>query len=142
MRKISEIGSLIQTQDNRITDAPIFVVQQIAVDWGLSSAHCDDYKWIHPKNDYSEADEEEANKLDELDRLFEDLDGWEKAYYKERWEFVTACFTEEGCKDYIRQNGHNLKRPRIYAEGSHRNDEWRTVRNHLISESLATIEGE
>lgn len=47
------------------------------------------------------------------------------------WEFVTACFTEQGCKDFIAINGHNLKEPRIYAKGSYRNYEYQAVRNFL-----------
>lgn len=48
------------------------------------------------------------------------------------WEFVTACFTEKGCKDYLAVNGHNLTEPRIYAAGSYRNEEFRTVREYLL----------
>jgi hypothetical protein len=50
----------------------------------------------------------------------------------EYWEFVTACFTEEGCKEYLRQDGHNLRgEVEIFVAGGYRNDEWEAVREHL-----------
>jgi hypothetical protein len=55
------------------------------------------------------------------------------------WDFVTACFTEQGCKDYLARDGHNLKEPRIYAAGSYRNSEWQAVRNYLAA--LAAQDG-
>ena len=131
---LSVIGELIRTQDNRITDAPIFIVQQRRREWGYDSAYCDDYKWLETESgDYCEADAEQVELLEEKENeLFESTDPWEKRYYKDHWDFVTACFTEQGCKDYIARNGHNLKEPRIYADGSYRNEEWRTVRKALM----------
>jgi len=127
-RTIEEIRESIKTQDNRITDQPMFVVQQKVRDSGYDPDYCDDYEWYN-HSDYYIADDEEAKKLDENGA---DDEVWVKKYYKERWEFVTACFTEQGCKDYLKINGHNLKETRIYAEGSWRNAEFQTVRNMLI----------
>jgi hypothetical protein len=133
--EIEQIGELIKTQDNRITDQPIFIVERERTEWGYSSEYSDEYKWLHPENDYDEADEEEAERLDELDSQCEDTEGWEKVYYKKYWEFVTACFTEQGCKDYLKLNGHNLGKTRIFATGSYRNHEWQTVRKMLIEQA-------
>ena len=47
--------------------------------------------------------------------------------------FVTACFTEQGCKDFLARDGHNHRRPFIYAFGSYRNGEYQAVRNILKS---------
>lgn len=131
--ELKDIGYLIKTQDNRITDSPIFIVERERTEWGYSHEYSDEYKWLHPENDYDEADEEEAERLDELDSQCEDTEGWQKVYYKKYWEFVTACFTEKGCQDYLELNGHNLGKTRIFAAGSYRNNEWRTVRDHLLS---------
>jgi len=131
--ELKEVGSLILTQDNRITDQPIFIVQRQRTEWGYSSEYVDDYKWLNHGDDCAEADEEKSDSLDADELEGEDLEAWEKGYYKHYWEFVTACFTEQGCKDYLLRNGHNLGVTRIYADGSYRNDEWRAVRNHLIS---------
>ena len=134
MDKLKEIGLLIRTQDNRITDAPIFIVQQIKRTWGFDSEYSDDYIWVeNDTGDYDEADPEKVEELEALDSAYEFTPGWEKYYYQDSWEFVTACFTESGCQDFINRNGHNLHSPRIYAESSYRNDEWRTIRDFLIS---------
>jgi len=133
IEKLKQIGKLINTQNNRITDQPMFIVQKKVIDYGYDSEFCDDYKWINQDSgDYEEADEDKSKELEEIDDLCGDTEPFEKVYYKERWEFVTACFTERGCKDYISRNGHNLKEPRIYAEGSRRNKEYQTVRNALM----------
>lgn len=50
-----------------------------------------------------------------------------------QYEYVTACFTEEGAQAYLSVNGHNLRKPRIYADGSYRNAEYRDIRNWLMS---------
>ena len=134
MGKLKEIGRLIRTQDNRITDAPIFIVQQKQRIWGLDSGYSDDYIWMeNDSGDYNEADPEKVEELEALDAACEFTPGWGKYYYQDTWEFVTACFTESGCQDFIDRNGHNLHSPRIYAEGSYRNEEWRTIRDFLIS---------
>ena len=130
--RLEEIGKLVINQDNRITDAPMFIVEKKVFDYGYDSQFCDEYKWIDYGEDHEEADEEETVRLDNLENTLEDTGTWEKVYYKERWQFVTACFTEKGCKDYIRLDGHNLGETRIYAEGSYRNNEFRDIRAALI----------
>lgn len=131
--KLKEIAKLLHTQDNRITDQPQFIVQQKRRDYGFMPDYAEDYEWMDTDNEHRVADEEEIKRLEVLDDADEDTDSWEKVYYKDRWEFVTSCFTERGCKDYIAINGHNLCEPRIYAEVSYRNNEFRTIRDWLKS---------
>jgi hypothetical protein len=141
--KLKAIGQLIKTQDNRITDAPVFIVQQSRRIWGMDSEYSDDYVWIEiDSGDYSEseADQKKAEELEALDNACEYTPGWQKYYYQDMWEFVTACFTEKGCRDFINRNGHNLHNPRIYAEGSYRNEEWRTIRDFLINLGESSFE--
>jgi hypothetical protein len=64
------------------------------------------------------------------------------------WVAVQPFFTEAGAQRFLDINGHNLaggrgfihakKPPRIYAEGSFRNEEWRAVRAALLA--LAALE--
>ncbi len=129
---IRKVGELLRSQDNRITDQPLFIVEREVVDWGFDSDYAHDYKWISVDGDI-EKDEEEIERLDELDSNDEATGDWYKCYYIKRWEFVTACFTEQGCKDYIAANGHNIGKSRIYADGSYRNFEYQAVRNFLLS---------
>ncbi|HFR0062982.1 TPA: ead/Ea22-like family protein, partial [Klebsiella pneumoniae] len=112
------IGDLIRTQDNRITDQPMFVVFQkreiIGSDEHSPSRIC----WVW---DGEEVSELRAKRLEALYQDGRNTRGYDRYAMQEVDEFVTACFTEHGCKDYLRQNGHNLRLPYIYACGSFRN---------------------
>lgn len=122
------IGELIRTQDNRITDQPMFVVFQkreiIGSDEHSPSRIC----WVW---DGEEVSELRARRLEALYQDGRDTRGYDRYAMQEVDEFVTACFTDHGCKDYLRQNGHNLRLPYIYACGSFRNNEYQVVRNWL-----------
>lgn len=131
MQTLKEIGKLIREQDNRITDCPLFIVQEKIRDYGWDSQYCDDYKWLDRDNEHSEASETRGRRLDALYDDGRDVEPYEKAYYRDRWEFVTACFTEQGCKDFLKRDGHNHNECRIYAAGSYRNEEFRAVREYL-----------
>ncbi|QLU77798.1 hypothetical protein HV240_16460 [Klebsiella grimontii] len=126
--EISTIGELIRTQDNRITDQPMFVVFQkreiIGSDEHSPSRIC----WVW---DGEEVSELRAKRLEALYQDGRDTRGYDRYAMQEVDEFVTACFTEHGCKDYLRQNCHNLRLPYIYACGSFRNNEYQLVRNWL-----------
>jgi hypothetical protein len=144
--KMIDIGKEIRTQDNRITDSPIFVVEQKVRDYGFSEDYVEDFEWINDEGETVSEDDvndilEEHNKDVEEEEMVEfvDLDDYNceefnlrKVYYKDRWQFVTACFTEKGCEEYLKINEHNLKEARIYAFGSYRNDEFRSVREYLL----------
>ena len=122
------IGELIRTQDNRITDQPMFVVFQkreiIGSDEHSPSRIC----WVW---DGEEVSELRAKRLEALYQDGRDTREYDRYAMQEVDEFVTVCFTEHGCKDYLRQNGHNLRLPYIYACGSFRNNEYQLVRNWL-----------
>lgn len=120
----------LKTQDNRCTANPIFVVQQRRRILGLDPNFVDTHVWIC---DGEEVSPEEAAKIDaEFERTHENPEGCEYTGYVDVWEFVTACFTEQGCKDYLAANGHNLKDPRIYADSGFRNAEWQAVREYFL----------
>lgn len=130
---LARIGELIRTQDNRITDQPIFIVQQKRRICGMDEDYAKDFMWYDARavESYDEAGKAERD----ADREAEGLPPieWQRGGYIDIWEFVTACFTEQGCKDYIARDGHNLREPRIYAAGSYRNEEFRAVRKYLAA---------
>lgn len=135
--ELARIGELLRTQDNRYTEAPIFVVEQKTPI--VSDADYNDCRveWRESENgDYQLASPERAARLESLYRAGRDTDGWRRYEVTDVWEFVTACLTEQGCRDYLARNAHNLRETRIYAYGSYRNNEFRAVRNWLMS--LAT----
>lgn len=135
MRTIAEIAEDVRTQDNRITANPIFIVQQKRRITGLDPQYADSDKIVWIEDGYGEVkDPDEIKRLDaEYEKTYTEPDGYTRSGYLDIWEFVTACFTENGCEDYLRQNGHNLREPRIYVEGGHRNDEWQTLRRFLLN---------
>lgn len=134
---MARIGELIRTQDNRITAEPIFIVQQKRRICGVEDDYADGHMWYDPLRCESYDDDEKAER--DAERESEDLPPvqWQRGGYVDTWEFVTACFTEQGCKDYIAADGHNLREPRIYAAGSYRNNEWRAVRKYLAASQAA-----
>ena len=128
---LQAIGERIRTQDNRATSAPLFIVQEKKRLYGIDSNYTDDFVWIHTAGECEEADEDEAKRLFRLEDEGNDDSDWTKTGYVDQWLFVTACFTEKGCQEYIDANRHNLKNPRIYAASAYRNEEFISVREFL-----------
>jgi hypothetical protein len=53
------------------------------------------------------------------------------------WKTVMVAFTEEGCKEYLRLNGHNHRgKTQIYVESFRRCPEMIAVRAFLIEEKV------
>jgi len=139
MNNLSDIGELLRTQDNRCTDQPMFIVERKARDFGYDAEYGDGFMWVNEDDPERMIDPENDEELEGLSWGEDDEDGddhpagWYRCYYKDRWEFVTACFTEQGCKDYLKTNGHNLHgETSIYADGSFRNEEYQRVRRALM----------
>jgi hypothetical protein len=127
---IARLPELLTTQDNRITADPMFIVQQKRRIYGLDPDRCDNVVWLDETGDYAEASEEEHRQLEQAWEDGEETSNWYRCGVMDTWEFVTACLTEQGCKDYLDVNGHNLNKPRIYAASGYRNAEWIALRKH------------
>jgi hypothetical protein len=134
------IGCNLLTQDNRCTDQPLFIVEQKRLIVGIDPEYANKIGWFDSDGMATPEEHEFLEKQYKKSRR--EPDGWTRTGYSEEWQFVTACFTEQGCKDYIRIDGHNLKDPRIYADGSYRNNEYRTVRNFLMKLAAIAAQGE
>ncbi|KKI41951.1 hypothetical protein XK86_18915 [Hafnia alvei] len=124
------ISENIRTQDNRVTSHPLFAVMQkreIVVDGDYDH---DRFVWVDEEG--QEATDHQKRRLDLFIKNFrEPPKKWRHLAVKEINEFVTACFTEQGCKDYLDSNGHNLRYPFIYVFSAHRNSEFIAVREWL-----------
>jgi hypothetical protein len=132
--ELLKIGELLRTQDNRITDAPMFVIEEKTPIVSDSDYNDCRIEWRESENgDYQLASPERAARLEALHQAGRDTEGWRRYEMTDVWQFVTACFTEQGCKDYLARNAHNLRETRVYAYGSFRNSEFRAVRNWLMS---------
>lgn len=131
--ELQQIGQSIATQDNRHTADPIFIVQQ-KVEYAGDPDRTLNSRTIWVNDDGEEASPRQSRRLSLLMRERGYVSSkWSEVTIGHYWEFVTACFTEQGCIEYLERNGHNLKEPRIYAEGSYRNQEWEAVRGFLLA---------
>ena len=135
------IGENIRTQDNRITSEPMFCVYQkreIVVD---SDYDYDRIVWVD--EDGNEANKRQSRRLELLHENFrEPPEKWRRVAVKDIDEFVTCCFTEQGCKDYLAANGHNLRLPFIYVKNGFRNAEYIGIRNWLAGIRIKGDAGE
>lgn len=114
----------LNTQDNRATAHPIFIVQQEHRIYGMDPKLADSttkcvwqFKW-NSEDLYETL--EDAMDCEGQD----DEDDFEKIYYVIEWRYVCAHFTEAAAQEYIRTNIHNLDNPRIYVDSQYRCDEW------------------
>lgn len=124
------ISENIRTQNNRATSHPLFAVMQkreIVVDGDYDH---DRFVWVDEEG--QEATDHQKRRLDLFIKNFrEPPRQWRHLAVKEINEFVTACFTEQGCKDYLNANGHNLRYPFIYVFSAYRNAEFIAIREWL-----------
>jgi hypothetical protein len=137
---LAGIGEKLRTQDNRITSEPMFCVYQKREI--VADAEYDHDRIVWVDEDGLEANERQRMRLELLhDNCREVPVKWRRVAVKEIDEFVTGCFTEQGCKDYLACNGHNLRLPFIYVKSGFRNAEYIALRNWLMTASF-TVEGD
>lgn len=132
----AEIQTLIErlhTQDNRITDNPLFAVQQRVTVGGMGNGYEDGWVWANSNSEEVQDDDLAAELNARFTAGEAEPDGYRRVGFKECWEFVTGSLTEAGAQAYIDCNGHNLRQPRIYAYGSYRNAEFIALRRWLMS---------
>jgi hypothetical protein len=138
--RLKQIAENLHTQDNRSTADPAFLVQACErigpIMWEYSSGNL----YFHDHNEcetyYEDGpDPERWKHLKELDLEAVLPDHITAAGYVENWATVQVCFTEQGCKDYLEANGHNLRHyhgTRIYVASFHRNAEMVEIRRALM----------
>lgn len=141
---LAKIGALISSQDNRGTTNPMFAVLEKRETITLDTHHHDRIVWVRKDDGSVEADERTHERLELLYEDGREPKEWDRYAMLETDVFVTAGFTEQGCKDYLTRNGHNLRQPFIYAFGSFRNAEYNLIRNALVgfAELKPAAEGE
>lgn len=139
----AEIQALIErlhTQDNRITDNPLFAVQQRVAIGGMENGYEDGWVWVNSDSEEVQDDDLAAELNARFTAGEAEPDSCRRVGFKECWEFVTGGLTEAGAQAYIDCNGHNLRQPRIYAYGSYRNAEFIALRRWLMSLRGAVID--
>lgn len=119
-RELIATGERLRTQDNRCTAEPMFCVQEKRRDIGYDANYSDNHVWL--------LDGEEVT---------EDTPDAEKFGYVDRWETVMVAFTEGGCQEYLRLNGHNHHgETRIYADSFRRCPEMISIRQTLMTNAI------
>ena len=126
--ELREIGHRLRTQDNRCTAHPIFQVRGLRRHYGMDPRYTDYTVWIHTEDGAHEVDppEDPGNPGEFII----------ETGYLDVWEVLMVAFTEQGCKDHLRLNGHNYRRYReveIYADTLNRCPEMIAIRNALLA---------
>ncbi len=123
---LTEIAERLRTQDNRMTQHPMWCVQILVRDIGYDANYTDNVCWVNQYDGETSYDEQDTTN------------GWDEFGYVDRWETVMVCFTEQGCKDYMELDGHNVKRRahngqvRFYVESFNRCNEMIEIRKALM----------
>lgn len=135
---IAEIGKLLKTQNNRFTAHPIFMVQEERTIYGIGAEYDPQIVWLY-EDGCVRVDEKLASRLE---RMYHNLNskyfmddcprGYRRVGYTTQWINVQPFFTERGAEEYIRVNGHNHGKLRIYVASAYRNAEWQAIRQWLM----------
>ena len=118
LKNLSKIGKEMLSQDNHITQDPLFCVFEKERIYGLIPGYSDEFEWMNSDGESVEED------LDE---------NLQKVYFIERDRFVNAHFTRKAASEYIGKNRHNLNRPFIYVISLNKCDEMIYIRRFLMS---------
>ncbi len=139
---LRDIAANLASQDSRVTNNPVFLVQKKVRQTGLDLNYCDDYVWLDCYNDHGEVtDFKQIQLLDELEQKYPltkdeeaELNDYLKTGYTDRWETIQPFFTEVEADRYIAANKHRHDGElRTYVEWGGRNPEWMAIRNCLLS---------
>ena len=127
------IGDCLITQSGRMTADPLFCVfekREVVAD----EAYDHDYiSWTDAENDHQEIDGEKRERLEALHEGCRSIpERYQRCAIKEIDSFVTACFTERGCKDFLAIQGHNLRKPFTYVTSLFRNEEMKALRTMMM----------
>jgi len=137
-----DIAKNLRTQDNLCTGDPIFMVQKLDRVYGLTSDYSERWMLLDDEGeeyltDKGKSDWEAWDCADITDAQFEERNGvhprdLRKVYFRDRWTNVMPCYTRAGAEAYLKANGHNLGKTRIYVVSAYRNQEWILIREWLM----------
>lgn len=125
----------INTQDNRATAEPIFLVQQKKRIYGMDPEYCgQNVAWLDCLNESTVLSDAEALVLEERYlETFKEPENFARTGYIDQWEYVQPFFTEEAAQNFIDANKHRHGELRVYVDSAYRNYEWQMARALFIS---------
>lgn len=140
-KELCRIVDRLRDQDNRCTSEVAFCVQRATFEGGFDPSCANEVMFVQDSEPVLEDHWSALEKAYQAGEGRVTIGDWEYVIeelerygFQRGWETVQVCFTEEGAKNYLRRNGHNLSRhgePRIYVESFHRNVEMMTLRRIL-----------
>lgn len=137
IQMLKEIGERMNTQDNRSTAFPLFVVQSLVqrpspaeLSTGcerVDDDHLDRECLCEKCNALYENDEELPDECEDCqDECFN--------FFTEEYEFdlqAGVFLTEQACEEHIKYNGYHYYKPRSYAVSAWRNNEMQNLMKML-----------
>ena len=135
---ILNLQKLIENEDNRATADIMFIVEQQRTSYGFEDDYADFIVWVNGNEEIKEG-QRKFKTLEKLRDNFKDTGDWRRVGCKHYWEFVQAFFTEEGANNYLKINGHNLGKTRIFGHSGFRNWEWIGMREYILGFKEGTI---
>ena len=129
-KRIAEACDRLKTQDNRITENPMFCLQKLVRDVGYDTTFACNKCWLNSETEETIYDDDEDFKKEP------EGDGWDEFGYVDRWEDVMVAFTEKALLEYMDLNGHNVngfkRKTRIYVKSFNRCPEMIAIREKLL----------
>ena len=125
--QLRQIGHQLRTQDSRCTADPIFQVRGKERIYGLDSSASDEVVW--KDDEWNTVEIPDEADPDEPPR------GLTVVRYTTIWRVLMVAFTEEGCKEHLRLNGHNYRHfdeVDIYVDSLKRCPEMIAIREFLM----------
>ena len=159
---MKELGKKMNAQDNRSTQFPLFVVQELKE--VVKADGCGDRTiYVYEEQELSyeqyneilemQDEEDEAVKKEfvEKSEMFDDIEeldkfnpyDWRAIDVSDEWvisDMAGTFFTAEACERHIAQNHYHYTQPRSYAISAWRNYEMQELMEHLSA--LGSEDGE
>lgn len=130
---MERLGNRLITQDSRLTADPLFCVferREVVVN---EEFDYDYISWTDTDADYQEIEGEKRERLEAPYEGHRPIpERYQRHAIKEFDSFVTACFTEQGYKDFLAIQGHNLRKPFTYVTSLFRNEEMKALRTMMM----------
>ncbi len=141
MIDVKELKHELETQDNRATRDPFFIVY----DWERvtsTQGYTDTYCWVIDGDNYTDDELKEYLKENDVE-VPDGISGYEfeelaekhevtKWYYVERRKFVNAFLTEKAAQSFIKANHYHWRKPHVYVDCLWRNEELKGIREYFL----------
>lgn len=136
INNLRQIGAEMVTQDNLMTNIPLFNVYELRKEPGYMPEFAQGMVWYGTS--YREVIYEERIQR-ELDAEFSktgiEPEGYKKVGFRDKKSYVTTFFTMKAAEQFIKENGRNLVRPFVYVDSGWNNEEMVEMRSAILAVS-------